>query len=83
MKEADEEDERDRVAPNMEPGGSHPQATSDSRKEEKEKINQEELREESGEEKKETRGMRWADCEDDEGGGERRTRERERNKTRD
>ena len=32
-----------------------------------EEINQEEVREESGEEKKETRGMRWADCEDDEG----------------
>ena len=67
MKEADEKDERDRVAPNMKAGGSHPQATSDPRKKEKEKINQEEVREESGEEKKETRGMRWADCEDDEG----------------
>ena len=32
-----------------------------------EEINQEEVREGSGEEKKETRGMRWADCEDDEG----------------
>ena len=32
-----------------------------------EEINQEEVREGSGEEKKETRGMRWADCEDNEG----------------
>ena len=31
--EADEEDERGRVAPNMGAGGSHPQATSDPRKE--------------------------------------------------
>ena len=52
MKEADEEDERDRVAPNMGAGGSHPQATSDPRKEEKEK--------------KETRVRRWADCNDEE-----------------
>ena len=35
--------------------------------EEKEEINQEEVREDSGEEKKETRGMRWADRKDDEG----------------
>ena len=33
VKEADEEDEQDRVAPNMEAGGSHPQATSDPGKE--------------------------------------------------
>ena len=35
--EADEEDKRGRVAPNMGAGGSHPQATSDPREEEKEK----------------------------------------------
>ena len=52
MKEADEEDERDRVAPNMEAGGSHPKATSDPRKKEKEK--------------KETQVLRWADCNDEE-----------------
>ena len=50
MKE-DEEDERVRVAPNMELGGSHSQATSDP---------------EEGE-KRETRRMRWADREDEEG----------------
>ena len=50
--EADEEDERDRVAPNMGAGGSHPQATSDPREEEKEK--------------KEARALRWADCDDKE-----------------
>ena len=48
------EEERDRVAPNMEAGGSHLQATSDP--------GEREMAEE-----KETRGMRWADCEDDEG----------------
>ena len=46
--EADEEDERGRVAPNMGAGGSHPQATSDPGEEEKEK--------------KEARVLRWADC---------------------
>ena len=72
------EEERVRMAPNMGAGGSHPQAMSDPEEgemaaggqqcnEEKEEINQEEVKEESGEEKKETRGMRWADCEDDEG----------------
>ena len=60
-------EERDRVAPNMGAGGSHPQATSDPGEREIE-------------EKKESRGMRWADCE---GKGERRPRERERDKTRD
>ena len=49
--EADEEDERDRVAPNMGAGGSHPQATSVPRKE---KV------------KKETRVLSWADCNDEE-----------------
>ena len=43
-----------RVAPNMVAGGSHPQATSDSREEEAE------------ERRKGTRRPRWADCEDDE-----------------
>ena len=52
VKEADEEDERDRVAPDIGAGGSHPQATSDPGKEEKEK--------------KETRVLRWADCDDEE-----------------
>ena len=50
--EADEEDERGRVAPNMGVGGSHPKATSDPGKEEKEK--------------KETRVLSWADCNDEE-----------------
>ena len=50
--DADEEDERGRVAPNMGAGGSHPQATSDPGKEEKEK--------------KETRVLSWADCDDEE-----------------
>ena len=50
--EADEEDERGRVAPDMGAGGSHPQATSDPGKEEKEK--------------KETRVLSWADCNDEE-----------------
>ena len=54
VKEADEEDERVRMAPNMGAGGSHLQATSDPGEREIE-------------EKRETRGMRWADCEDDEG----------------
>ena len=48
------EEERDRVAPNMGAGGSHLQATSDP--------GEREMAEEE-----ETRGMRWADCEDDEG----------------
>ena len=47
--EAEEEDERGRVAPNMGAGGSHPQATSDP-----------------GKEKKETRVLSWADCNDEE-----------------
>ena len=50
----EEKEERDRMAPDMEAGGSHPQATSDP--------GEEEMAEEKG-----TRGMRWADCEDDEG----------------
>ena len=50
--EADEENERGRVAPNMGAGGSHPQATSDlGRKEE---------------EKNEARVLSWADCNDEE-----------------
>ena len=96
------EEERVRMAPNMEAGGSHPQATSDpgeeqaaegeqQRNEEKEEIlkllkgwqeketspimrwawadesTEEESNQENGEEKKETRGMSWADCEDHEG----------------
>ena len=48
---ADEVDERDRVAPNMGAGGSHPQAKSDPGKEK---------------EKKETRVLSWADCNDEE-----------------
>ena len=48
------EEERVRMAPNMGAGGSHPQATSDP--------GEREMAEE-----KETRGMRWADCEEDEG----------------
>ena len=48
------EEERVRMAPNMGAGGSHPQATSDPGEREIE-------------EKKETRGTRWADCEEDEG----------------
>ena len=48
-----EEDGRGRVAPNMGAGGSHPQATSDPRKEEKKKN--------------ETRVLSWADCNDEEG----------------
>ena len=40
-------------------------------------------REREIEEKRETRGMRWADCEDDEGKETIRPRERERDKTRD
>ena len=48
------EEERVRMAPNMGAGSSHPQATSDP--------GGREMAEE-----KETRGMRWADCEDDEG----------------
>ena len=52
LKGGEEEDERGRVAPNMGAGGSHPQATSDPRKEK---------------EKKETRVLSWADCNDEEG----------------
>ena len=48
-----EEDGRGRVAPNMGAGGSHPQATSDPRKEEKKKN--------------ETRVLSWADCNYEEG----------------
>ena len=51
--EADKEDERGRVAPNMGAGGSHPQATSDLQEEENEK--------------KEARVLRWADCNDEDG----------------
>ena len=50
--DGDQEDERDRVAPNMGAGGSHSQATSDPGKKE--------------EEKKETRVLSWADCNDEE-----------------
>ena len=50
----EKEEEWDRVAPNMGAGGSHLQATSDP--------GEREMAEE-----KETRGMRWADCEDDDG----------------
>ena len=53
IQEADEEDERGRVAPNMGAGGSHPQATSDPGKKEKEQ--------------KETRVLRCADTNDEEG----------------
>ena len=52
-----------RMAPNMEAGGSYPQAISDPEKEEK----------------RETRGMRWTDCEDDEGKKE-KDREQEKEK---
>ena len=44
----DQEGQRDREAPNMVAGGSHPQAMSVP-------------------ERRETQGMRWADCEDDDG----------------
>ena len=60
------EEERIRMAPNVGAGGSHPQATSDPGEREMAAGGQQ-CNEESGEEKKETRGMRWADCEDDEG----------------
>ena len=50
----EKEEERVRMAPNMGAGGSHPQAMSDPE--------EGEIAEEKG-----TRGMRWADCEDDEG----------------
>ena len=60
-KEADEEDERDRVAPNM-GAGTH-QATWDPRKEEKDSKEKGEGRESRQEDKRE----RWADWEDDEG----------------
>ena len=42
------EEEWGRVAPNMGPGGSHPQATLEEK------------------EKKETRVLNWADCNDEE-----------------
>ena len=48
-----EEDERVRVAPNREAGGSHAQATSDLGEEEAE------------EEEKGARRLRWADCDDE------------------
>ena len=50
--EMEQEKRRGRVAPNMGAGGSHPQATSDPGKEEKEK--------------KGTRVLSWADCNDEE-----------------
>ena len=50
--EEDQEGQWRRVAPNMLAGGSHPQATSDPGKEEKDK--------------KETRVLSWADCNDEE-----------------
>ena len=50
-------EERVRMAPNMGAGGSHPQATSDPGKEEREK--------------KETRLLSWADCNDEEASGRR------------
>ena len=52
--EEDEEHNRGRVAPHMGAGGSHTHATSDPREEE-------------AEEPKESRRIRWADCEDDKG----------------
>ena len=51
MMQNEEEKQRGRVAPDIGAGGSHTQATSDPK----------------GGETKETRGMGWADCEDDEG----------------
>ena len=48
----EKEEEWGRVAPHMGAGGSHPQATSDPGREEKEK--------------KETRVLSWADCNDEE-----------------
>ena len=45
------------MAPNMEAGGSHPQAMADPEEEEEEAAE---------EEKKEMRRPRWADCDDDE-----------------
>ena len=54
QEEMEHEEQRVRVAPNMEAGGSHLQATSDPREEAAE------------ERRKGTRGPRWADCEDDE-----------------
>ena len=50
QEEMEHEEQRGRVAPNMGAGGSHPQATSDPRKK-----------------NKETRVLRWADCNDEEG----------------
>ena len=54
VQETDEEDEWVQVAPNMGAGGSHPQATTDP----------EEGRAE--EQKRGTRNLRWADCDDKE-----------------
>ena len=51
--EADEEDERVQVAPNMGAGGSHPQAMLDPE-------------EEAAEGKNGTRRLRWADSDDNE-----------------
>ena len=51
--EADEEDERGRVAPNMGAGGSHPQATTDPE-------------EEAVEEERGRRKLSWADCDEKE-----------------
>ena len=51
-----EEQELGRVAPNMEAGGSHTQATTDP---EEEEAAEEGMRD--------TRRLRWADCDDDEG----------------
>ena len=58
------EEERVRMAPNMGAGGSHPQATSDP--------GEGEMAEE-----KETRGMRWADCENDDGEKNKEEQEKE------
>ena len=73
--EMEKDEQRGRVAPNMEAGGSHTQAASDPREEE------------AGERRKETRRPIWADCEDDEGKEEEeqeteKRREGERDNTR-
>ena len=52
--EMKQEEQRCRVALNMEVGGSHHQATSDPREKEAE------------ERRKQTQGMRWADCQEEE-----------------
>ena len=64
--DADEEDERVQVAPNMGAGGSHPQATSDL-------VEEGVGRRKNGrpgttrfEEKRKARKLRWADCNDEE-----------------